>query len=228
MIGHATFIETRTRGAVRELAITAQVHSRLHMIMAEQSKVEDFWNCYADEGQPIRLACREFLFERTNTVEIGKEVEELRLAKIDDLDLIAPVHASMAEAESGINPLETDREGFLDRCARRINKGRVWVLIEDGQLIFKADVQAESSEVVYLEGVYVDPRVRGTGLARRCLSQLCNTLLTNVGTICVLVNELNEVAQVFYRMCGFRRTGNYDTIFLKSENVPPRLNELSC
>src|SRR6184192_1161338 len=44
LIGHATLIETRTRGAIRELALTAQIHSRLHMIMAEQEKVEQFWN----------------------------------------------------------------------------------------------------------------------------------------------------------------------------------------
>ena len=40
LIGHATLIETRTRGAIRELALTAQIHNRLHMIMAEQEKVD--------------------------------------------------------------------------------------------------------------------------------------------------------------------------------------------
>ena len=224
LIGHATLIETRTRGAIRELALTAQIHSRLHMIMAEQSKVEEFWNRYADEGQPMRLACRELLFELHRTVETSKKVEGLRLANMDDLNLIAPVHAAMAEAESGINPLETDREGFLSRCARRISKDRVWVLIQDGELIFKADVQAETSEVIYLEGVYVNLKFRGTGLARRCFTQLCNALLTNVRTLCVLANEENEAAQVFYRMCGFKRTSNYDTIFLNREDTLFSLN----
>lgn len=228
LIGHATLIETRTRGAIRELALTAQIYGRLHMIMAEQSKVEEFWNCYADEGQPMRLACRELLFELDRTVETSKKVEGVRLATIEDLDLIAPVHAAMAEAESGINPLETDREGFLSRCARRIGKDRVWVLIEDGELIFKADVQAETSEVIYLEGVYVDPSFRATGLARRCFTQLCNTLLAKAPTLCVLANEDNEAAHVFYRMCGFRWTSNYDTIFLKGKNVVAPPDELFC
>ncbi len=106
LIGHATLIETRTRGAIREFALTAQIHNRLHMIMAEQEKVEEFWNHYADDGQSMRLACRELLFELTYSLETPSEVEGLRLATIDDLHLIAPVHAAMAEAESGINPLE--------------------------------------------------------------------------------------------------------------------------
>lgn len=224
LIGHATLIETRTSGAIRELALIAQIHNRLHMIMAEQEKVEEFWNHYADDGQSMRLACRELLFELKTSLEIRNEVKGLRLATLDDLDLIAPVHAAMAEAESGVNPLEKDREGFLQRCARRINKNRVWVLVEDGRLIFKADVQAESSEIIYLEGVYVNPLFRGTGLARRCFTQLCKMLLTKTRSICVLANEENEKAHTFYRMCGFKRISFYDTIFLQKEPISGQAN----
>jgi predicted GNAT family acetyltransferase len=224
LIGHATLIETRTRPALRELALVAQIHNRLHLIMAEQEKVEEFWNYYADAGQPMRLACRELLFELRDELEMRSEIEGLRLATLDDLHLIAPVHAAMAEAESGINPLEVDREGFLQRCARRINKNRVWVLVKDNRLIFKADIQAETSEVIYLEGVYVNPSDRGTGLARRCFTQLCKTLLTRTRSICVLANEENEKAHAFYRLCGFRCVSNYDTIFLKRQAISGEIN----
>jgi predicted GNAT family acetyltransferase len=224
LIGHATLVETRTRGALRELALVAQIHNRLHMIMAEQETVEEFWNNYADDGQPMRFACRELLFELRNEIETRGEVKGLRLATLDDLHLVAPVHAALAEAESGINPLEVDREGFLQRCARRINKNRVWVMVEDDRLIFKADVQAETPEVIYLEGVYVNPLDRGTGLARRCFNQLCKTLLTRTRSICLLANEENEKAHAFYRMCGFRCVSNYDTIFLKREDISKAIN----
>jgi ribosomal protein S18 acetylase RimI-like enzyme len=224
LIGHATLIETRTRCAIREFALTAQIHERLHMFMAEQEKAEAFWNHYADEGQPLRLVCRELLFELNRSVETNCEVEELRLATLEDLHLIAPIHAAMAEAESGVNPLEADREGFLKRCTRRINQNRVWVVIRDNQLVFKADVQAETSEVVYLEGVYVNPEARGSGLGRECLTQLCNSLLKQTRSVCLLVNMKNEKAHSFYRMCGFKRISDYDTIFLKKEVVETVLN----
>lgn len=224
LIGHATLIETRTRGAVSELARTAQLESRLHMIMAEQEKVEEFWNFYADEGQPMRRACRELLFELKRSVEMPGTIEGLRLATLDDLHLIAPVHAAMAEAESGINPLEKDREGFLQRCARRINKNRVWVVIKDDRLIFKADIQAETSEVIYLEGVYVCPGVRGSGVGRKCLSRLSEQLLSKTRSVCVLANEENERAHAFYRLCGFRCISKYDSVFLHRETSDERVN----
>jgi predicted GNAT family acetyltransferase len=217
LIGHATLLETRTRAAAHEFALTAQIHSDLHMIMAEQEKVEDFWNHYADDGQTMRFACRELLFELTAAPEKSAEVPDLRLATIEDLEIVAPVHAAMAQAESGVNPLEADRDGFLRRCARRIKQNRVWVLVIGDQLVFKADVQAETPEVIYLEGIYQAAEFRGSGLARRCFTHLCRTLLARTRSLCVLANEENERAHAFYRLCGFRKTSNYDTIFLKCE-----------
>lgn len=219
LIGHATLLETRTRAALKEFALTAQIHPHTHMIMGEQERIAEFWNYYADDGQQLRHACREFLFELKHAPTLKSEISELRLATIEDLPLIAPVHAAMAEAESGINPLETDRKGFLQRCARRIEKRRVWVIVKDERLVFKADVQAESSEVIYLEGVYLSPDQRGTGLARRCLIQLCQILLKRTRSICLLANEENEKAHAFYRLCGFKRISSYDTVFLEKEEM---------
>ena len=215
LIGHATVIEARTSRAVREFALAAQAHSSKHMILGEHERVEEFWNHYADEGQEMRLACRELLFVLRRAVEVRGEVKGLRPATGEDLELIAPLQAAMAEEESGVNPLAADREGFLQRCARRIEKGRVWVIVEDGRLLFKADVQADTPEVIYLEGVWVAPSARGTGLGRKCLAQLCRDLLTRSKSVCVLANEENTPAHSFYRMCNFKLRSVYDTIFLE-------------
>lgn len=216
LIGHATLLDARTPRAYREFALAAQCATRTNMIMAESDAVEEFWNHYADAGQPMRRACRELLFELTRPVEDAREVCGMRLATTADLDLVVPVHASLAEAESGVNPLDTDAEGFRARCLRRIEQGRVWVVVsEDGRLLFKADVQAETPEVVYLEGIYVHPSERGTGAGRRCLKHLGRELLLRTRRVCLLVNEENERAHSFYRACGFRLRGVYDTIFLR-------------
>lgn len=217
LIGHATLIEARTQRAVSEFARVAQTHTRTHMIMGEQSGIEQFWNAYADDGQQMNRICRELLLELLDSGEPANEVEGLRPATPADLDLIAPVHAAMAEAEGGVNPLHSDPVGFLARCLRRIEKGRVWVVVEDGRLLFKADVQSETPDVIYLEGVWVAPDMRGTELGRRCMNHLANDFLTRSAAVCVLVNEENSRAQSFYRKCGFRLCSIYETIFLRRE-----------
>lgn len=220
LIGHTTLIEVRTDRALKELALVAQTRSNAHMIMGEQERIEQFWNHYADDGQEIRLICGELLFELRRAVQVREKVEGLRLATLDDLEIIAPVHAGMAEAESGVNPLIMDPVGFRQRCARRIEKGRVWVLVEDGELTFKADIQADTPEVIYLEGIYVNPTKRGQGIGLRCLGQLTQSLLSRSKSICVLVNENNEKAHAFYRLSNFKLRGHYYSTFMQPENPP--------
>jgi uncharacterized protein len=214
LVGHHTLVEARTPRAMREFALLAQCCTRTHLIMGELERIEAFWNDYADEGRPMRRACRELLFELRNQVGVAGEVGGLRLATPEDLHLIVPVHAGLAEAESGVNPLDVDPEGFHSRCLRRIVMRRTWVIVAGGRLLFKAEVQADTAEVIYLEGVFVAPSVRGTGAGRKYMSALCREMLRRSRAVCLLVNEENERAHRFYRSCGFRLRSVYDTIFL--------------
>ena len=217
LIGHATLIEARTSRAMREFGVIAQTHTRTHMIMGEVDAVEEFWNYYADEGQEMRRACRELLFELRHAMDVPEEIGEMRRANLGDLDQIVPVQAAMAEFESGVNPFEIDPEGFRARCARRIEMGRIWVLEEDGKLVFKADIQADTPDVIYLEGVWVSPAERGKGIGRKCMRQLCRDLLTRSKSVCLLVNQESERSHTFYRMCNFKMRGVYDSIFLRQD-----------
>ena len=149
---------------------------------------------------------------------VHEPIAGLRRATLEDLALVMPVHAQMAFDESGVNPSELDPIGFRLRCARRIEQGRVWVWIENGRLLFKADVVSDTPEVVYLEGIYVNPEERQKGIGFRCLSQLSRQLLAHTRAIGVVVNEQNNRAVKLYKRAGFKLQSCYDTIFLQTEN----------
>jgi predicted GNAT family acetyltransferase len=215
LIGHATLFETRSEAAIAAFARVAQQSPNGHLLLAEQEKVNRFWDYYQEEGQEARLYCRELMFEQRWPVEVRPSVDGLRAATLADLDLIVPVHAETAFEESGINPLEVDPVGFRQRCARRIEKGRTYVWVEGGKLIFKAEIVTDTPEVVYLEGVWVNPQERGKGYGLRCVSQMTKGLLHRTGAVCLLVNEKNKAAQEFYRRAGYKLVSYYETIFLK-------------
>ncbi len=128
-----------------------------------------------------------------------------------------PVHARTAYEESGINPLDVDPDGFRKRCARRIEQGKTWVWIENGKLIFKAEVVTDSPDVIYLEGVDVHPDERGKGYGLRCISQLTDMFLERTRSVVLLVNEKNRDARRFYEKAGYGLIGYYDTIFLRQQ-----------
>jgi len=215
LIGHINLIETRTDRALEAFARVAQKYSRTHLIMGEQERIEEFWNYYREAGQQRRLACRELLFELCPSVMPKQSAPELRLATSEDIELVMPVQAQMAFEESGVNPMEKDPEGFRLRCLRRIQQGRTWVWVENNELIFKADIMADTPEVIYLEGIWVNSTARGQGIGMRCMSQLACTLLEQTNSICLLVNEQNEDAHKFYQKAGYKVVSRYDTIFLE-------------
>lgn len=215
LVGHAVYVAAETPASLRAFASIAQGQQNAHMILGEREMVRRFWSHYAAAGQTPRLFCRELLFEQRWPVSAREPVEGLRLATLDDLMLVMPVHAAMASEESGVNPMDVDLHGFRMRCARRIEHGRVWVLVEDGSLLFKADIASDTPESVYLEGVYVDPASRQQGYGLRCLSQLGCNLLERTKSASALVNEQNLAAQALFQKAGYKLRGLYDTIFLE-------------
>jgi uncharacterized protein len=214
LVGHATLMETVSDRALAALAQIARECPNTHMIMGEKDRVADFWTHYADAGRRQRSACREWLFELSWPVEARERVEGLRPATADELELVMPVQAELAYAESGVNPLDVDPLGFRERCLRRIEQGRTWVVVENGFLVFKADVISKTPEVNYLEGIWLREDCRNKNLGTRFMSELMRRLLENTKSICLLVNETNEWALGFYRKCGFHFRATYETIFL--------------
>lgn len=218
LIGHLTLIEARSREALEAFARLTQGCPLARMVVTERQKVKQFWRHYAKARQMPYLICRELLYEQKWPIEVREAVTGLRLATLDDLDAVARTHAQVTLELNGMNPMELDPQGFRLRCARRIEQERVWVWIENGRLIFKADIISDTPEVIYVEGIYVDPAERGKGYGLRCFAQLSRILLRRTKSICLLVNEQNRHAQSFYIKAGYKLRGYYDTIFLPEGN----------
>lgn len=215
LIGHATLFETRTDEAVKAFAWQAkQSETSLHFLMAAGSSTETFWSYYVDDVNTPKLVCTQLMFEMKFPVPVREFIHDLRKATAEDLLLVAEAHAQVAFEESGVNPLEKDREKFLERTLRRIQKQRCWVVIRDGKLLFKADIVAQTSDVAYLEGIYVAPETRGKGIGSNCLSQLGRDLLLEVDSICLLSNADFGQAHNAYKKAGFKLQDKYQTIFI--------------
>ena len=218
LIGHTTLFEAQSVEALSAFAGLTQECSAASALMGEEKKVKQFLNYYVSGRPAPRLACREMLYEQRHKEQIGDEIPGLRLATSAELDLVANVHAELTAAETGVNPLETDPDRFRMRCGRRIHQDRVWVNVEDGRLLFKADVITQLPEVTYLEGVYVAPEKRGNGFGSSCMRQLTNHLLDHSKSVCLLIKEQNAAASSCYQKAGYRLREYYETLFFQRLN----------
>ena len=214
LVGHSTLFEARTDCALAAFALATRQTTRKHLIMGESAQVARFWQYMAGPTAQPRRAARELLYTLGFPLPVGAPVSALRPARAEELDLILPVQAELALAESGVDPLDSDPRGFHERCLRRIAQGRTWAVVAAGQLLFKAELQAVTPDAIYLEGIYVHPSERGRGFGADCLGQLCRMLLSRTKNVSLLVNEQHTAAQALYRKVGFRQRGSYDSIFL--------------
>src|SRR6185369_1568521 len=148
------------------------------------------------------------------TFDEETEVPGLRLATRDDLEHVVDAQAAMALEISGVDPLKKDPAGFRQRYLRRIDKQRVWVVIENDRLVFKTDVIADTPRASYIEGVYVRPDERGKGVGRRCLLGVTRFLMKQSKAIYLFVEDQNTRTKSFYLNAGFNVAGQYDLLYL--------------
>lgn len=213
LIGHTILFESFSDRAIRVFAALARAQSSTHLLMAQHNAVERFWTHYAREGDSPRLVCPIVFLKRTEPFPEQPEVTGLRPATRDDLEHVVQAQAAMALEISGVDPLKKDPAGFRERYLRRIDKKRVWVLIEDDRLVFKTDVIADTPQASYIEGVYVTPGERGKGLGRRCFIALGRILMDQAKAIYLFVENQNLRPKSFYVNLGFSEAGQYDLLY---------------
>ena len=215
LIGHSTLVEARSDKALKALAITARgAETPIHLIMSSGTAAESFWK-YLDGGMNApRLTCTEALFEIAFPFAVQKSEWQIENATMEHLLPVAEAQAEVAFMESGVDPMLKDRDGFLKRVARRIEQNRVFIVTDGDLLVFKADIIAETEDVIYLEGVYVNEKYCGRGIGPKCLSKLSLELLTRVENICLLSNIDFEGAHKSFLKAGYKNTDLCTTLFV--------------
>ncbi len=215
LIGHTTIIESRSTDSLQAFAIIARTsETPIHVMMSSGNTTETFWKYFTGDASQPRLVCEEMLFELNFPFLVQECQWDVRLAKAEELEQVAEAHAEVAFAESGVDPLVRDREGFLKRALKRIEKERTFVVFEDGKLLFKADIVCEAADVYYLEGIYVAPEMRGKGIGATCLAKLSLDLLSRKQHICMLTNVDFKSAHRSFEKAGYKNTKTCTTIFV--------------
>ena len=215
LIGHTTLVEARSEDSLEAFAIIArQSATPIHIMMSDGRTIENFWQHFTGDNRPARKVCTELLFELNFPFFVQTSDWDVRVAQHDELEQIAVAHDEVAFIESGVSPMQKDREGFLKRCAKRIEQGRTFVVFENGKLVFKADIVAETTEVIYLEGIYVAPEYRGKNVGSSCLSKLGLQLMGRVENVCLLSNVEFKGAHRSFVKAGFKNTDCCQTIFV--------------
>ncbi|MFI1221848.1 MULTISPECIES: GNAT family N-acetyltransferase [unclassified Streptomyces] len=138
----------------------------------------------------------------------------VRRIRKDETEILMPACVAMFTEEVGISPLAGDG-GLLyqARVAELIGTGRSFARIDDGKVVFKAEIGAATPQACQIQGVWVAPEHRGKGLSETGMAAVLRYALADVAPVVSLyVNDYNTAARKAYRRVGFREVGAFMSV----------------
>lgn len=205
--------------AVEPLAGRARRHGRrcssvvgpADAVLALWKHLEPFW------GKAREVRSRQPLMVLDDDPAVPAD-PAVRVTTRADLPVLLPACIAMFTEEVGYSPVAGDG-GMLyrQRVTELVDGGRSFARIDgsggERRVVFKAELGAVSERVVQVQGVWVDPALRGRGLAAPGMAGVVRLARAERPvTVSLYVNDYNERAVAAYRRAGFRTVGTFATV----------------
>jgi uncharacterized protein len=204
-----------TRPAVAAFAERARLQGRrCSSIVGPADAVADLWAQLAPYwGRPREIRARQPVMT-ISTAPLVPPDPLVRRVRPDELDTLLPAAVAMFTEEVGVSPIGPDGgASYRARVAELIRTGRSFARIEDGQVIFKAEIGAVTPLACQVQGVWVPPELRGRGHATRGMAAVVTAALRSVAPVVSLyVNDFNAPARAAYRRAGFAECGTFSSV----------------
>lgn len=142
-------------------------------------------------------------------VAADPRVRPIRLAEFESY-YVASV--AMYTEEVGADPGTGANSSYRNYCRWLVDLGRAFGIVENGRVIFKADIGAASSGVAQIQGVWLDPRLRGRGISVPAMAAVVEHAQASWPTACLYVNDFNVAAVRCYDRVGFSQVGELATV----------------
>lgn len=187
---------------------------RAGSLVGPRDAIELLWSRIGPTWGPAReLRWSQPLLEATDPPAVAPE-PRLRAARRGEEQIVMPAGVAMFREEVGYDPtLHDGGRGYLRRITELIAAGRTYVIVEDGRVVFKADVGAVFGPVAQVHGVWVAPDLRGEGIARRAMVSLVQQVrAAHAPRVSLYVNDYNEPARRAYAASGFRPRAELATV----------------
>ncbi|MFM9135223.1 MAG: GNAT family N-acetyltransferase [bacterium] len=138
----------------------------------------------------------------------------VRAVRSDEIDVLLPACIAMFTEEVGVSPVAGGSgSAYRARIAEIVREGRAFARIEDGAVVFKAEIGAVSERACQVQGVWVDPRMRGRGLSVPGMAAVVAlSRRTCSPRVSLYVNDFNTAARKAYEKVGFAEVDTFATV----------------
>lgn len=138
----------------------------------------------------------------------------VRRVRPDELEILYPACVAMFTEEVGVSPANGDGGSlYRARVGELIGQGRAFARIEDGRVVFKAEIGAATAYACQIQGVWVEPALRGRGYSNGGMAAVVAHAQADVAPVVSLyVNDYNIAARASYTRVGFAEVGSFMSV----------------
>jgi predicted GNAT family acetyltransferase len=187
---------------------------RCSSIVGPQQQVLALWGALEDAWGAAREVRPDQPLLATSADPVIEPDPRVRRVREEELDILLPACIEMFTEEVGVSPV-TGGDGALYRARVRelVMSGRAVARIDDGQVVFKAELGSVSSRASQVQGVWVRPDLRGRGLAAPGMASVVQYARAEFApTVSLYVNGFNHAARRAYERVGFTEVGTFATV----------------
>ena len=139
--------------------------------------------------------------------------ERVRPITMKDFDIYFDAAVKMYTEEVGQSPSVNGSDlSYRVYIRSLIQQGRSYAIIEDGRVVFKADIGSATADCCQVQGVWVAPSHRGRGIAAPAMAAVIRMARERWPVVTLYVNDFNAPALATYRRTGMRQVGEFATI----------------
>jgi uncharacterized protein len=204
-----------TPAAVRAFAERAHKQGRrCSSLVGSAAAVQGLWEFLRPYWGPAR-AVRSA--QPVMSISAGPQVAPdpaVRQVRLSELGILLPACVAMFTEEVGVSPSGGDGGAlYRARVTELIVGGRAFARIENDRVVFKAEIGAVTPLACQVQGVWVDPRLRGKGLAAPGMAAVVAAAQRTFAPLVTLyVNDFNSPARAAYHRTGFTEVGTFMSV----------------
>ncbi|WP_204012134.1 GNAT family N-acetyltransferase [Sphaerimonospora thailandensis] len=187
---------------------------RCSSIVGPAEAVERLWERLEPHWGPARAIRRSQPVMVTRSLPHVEPDPLVRRVRPEQFGVLLPACVAMFTEEVGISPDSGDGGAlYRSRVAELIRIGRSYARIEDGRVVFKAEIGAVTPQACQVQGVWVDPELRGRGHAVSGMAAVVEQAMSYFAPLVTLyVNDYNLPARAAYRKVGFRDVDTFMSV----------------
>jgi uncharacterized protein len=136
----------------------------------------------------------------------------VRKVTLEQWDAYFEAAVRMYTEEVGVSPVQGNPAGYRFYIRQLITSGRAFGLFDGNRVLFKADLGSVSGSVCQVQGVWLEPELRGRGLSAAAMAAVVRLARKIVPTVSLYVNDYNLPARATYARVGFSEVGEFATI----------------